>query len=269
MVRPRARWHRHALYVFVVAVCLAASGSAAPQSFAAELPPCDGPALLRGLQPSASTSDCPTISGPIIVGTYRGTMAVKIRVFNVYGQFMGDYIYRSNVAVVIDQPYQTPFVRENNPFHLTISSDPASTAVGNITVESAAVADPRLILRYWSLGINTTTNRFSGQMQANVDISLVGWNTLNVPRELVPGSWFSFPVTIGNGTTLQGAYNDNALAIAMSGNATDLGSPFYLELNATRVTANVPAPITRPLETPQPQPTEPLRSTIYLPVVRR
>jgi hypothetical protein len=164
---------------------------------------------------------------------YRGNSTVTYSVFNILGQYVGDYQYTGPVVVQIDP---SP---DNNPISLGAFNTTDPRGDGQFSILSNGVINTNsgpLSLHYWDLQLNganltgTLVNNFGDLSAANV-------NAFFAPSQLglSNSDWASAQVFILQaGTTLSGTVTEQEVRLRIQASNQIFSRPFVADIVASR-----------------------------------
>ena len=171
---------------------------------------------------------------------YTGTAHTTITYLDYDAQgnkvFVEEKEYNNNLNIFIQPPKSVGTFVENNPFSLTLTTEPTTGEEGELWIASAVVlVDPYLgeiLLQYWELQLAGDT--VTGTLTDTHIAESAAMNELWAWEEISPTLKMVLPFPIDKGSILRGTINNNEIRLHIEGNTTDQTRPFVSEIVATR-----------------------------------
>jgi hypothetical protein len=162
---------------------------------------------------------------------YQGTATLTVGLVDVYGQFLGQQSYTTNVEAYV----KAAEPRGSNPFELVVQSVPLVNAPGEVSLWSSATTAPDVLFQYWTYQYDPASGTLVGSLTNNHVAEAIALNLLTIPVEIAPHLSMPSTLAMANGTQMNGHLDDNQLQLQVLGNTTDQAHPFELAITANRV----------------------------------
>jgi len=161
---------------------------------------------------------------------YQGTATLTVGLVDVYGQFLGQQSYTTNVQASV----RAADPRGSNPFELVVQSVPLVNAPGEVGLWSSLPAEG-VLFQYWTYQYDLDSGTLVGSLTNNHVAEAIALNLLTIPVEIAPNLSMPYTLAMANGTQMNGHLDDNQIQLQVSGNTTDQAHPFELAITANRV----------------------------------
>lgn len=144
------------------------------------------------------------------------------------GQPLTPYTFQTNVEAYYQNPLVAGGTVENNPFNLTIASDPNSQyGLSFTTAYPIPTNNGEYLAQYWGINFNNQTGEFQGTLvEDNAEISAVS-NYLTLPTEISGvggGIYMPFPGNILEGAQISGVISQTDFQATIIGNTNQFDS---------------------------------------------